>query len=85
MAFEAFKPAELSAYLKRIPAADALLGDGELTVAEIGDCLWLAEALHERTACLLASQLGEPPLLSDVQMAEVIERFKGYGRAWQEQ
>lgn len=37
MEFEAFRPAELAAYLKRIPVVSALLGDGELTVAEVGD------------------------------------------------
>lgn len=37
MEFEAFKPAELIAYLKRIPVVSALLGDGELAVAEVGD------------------------------------------------
>jgi 5-methylthioribose kinase len=37
MEFEAFKPAELIAYLKRIPVVSALLGEGELAVAEVGD------------------------------------------------
>ena len=37
MEFEAFKPAELTAYLRRIPVVSALLGDGELNVAEVGD------------------------------------------------
>jgi L-fuculose-phosphate aldolase len=42
--------------------------------------LWLAnevEVLAQQY--LLASQLGPPPTLSDVQMSAVIERFKGYG------
>ncbi|HEY1608241.1 MAG TPA: S-methyl-5-thioribose kinase [Paraburkholderia sp.] len=37
MEFEAFQPADLAAYLKRIPVVSALLGDGELDVAEVGD------------------------------------------------
>jgi L-fuculose-phosphate aldolase len=42
--------------------------------------LWLAnevEVLAQQY--LLASQLGPPPTLSDAEMSEVIERFKGYG------
>jgi L-fuculose-phosphate aldolase len=42
--------------------------------------LWLANEVEVLARqYLLASQLGEPPLLSDAQMEEVIERFSGYG------
>jgi L-fuculose-phosphate aldolase len=42
--------------------------------------LWLAnevEVLAQQY--LLASQLGPPPILSEAEISEVIERFKGYG------
>lgn len=42
--------------------------------------LWLAnevEVLAQQY--LLASQLGPPPTLSEAEISEVIERFKGYG------
>ncbi|RFU48268.1 class II aldolase [Paraburkholderia sp. DHOC27] len=42
--------------------------------------LWVAnevEVLAQQY--LLASQLGTPPVLSEAEMNEVIERFKGYG------
>lgn len=42
--------------------------------------LWLANEVEVLARqYLLASQLGPPPLLSDAEMSEVIERFKGYG------
>jgi L-fuculose-phosphate aldolase len=42
--------------------------------------LWLANEVEVLAhQYLLASQLGPPPTLSDAQMSEVIERFKGYG------
>jgi L-fuculose-phosphate aldolase len=47
---------------------------------DLARALWLAnevEVLAQQY--LLACQLGEPPLLSDAQMDEVIEKFKGYG------
>jgi len=48
--------------------------------ANLARALWLAnevEVLAQQY--LLASQLGEPPLLTDAQINEVIERFDGYG------
>ncbi|PXW16468.1 L-fuculose-phosphate aldolase [Paraburkholderia caballeronis] len=48
--------------------------------ANLDRALWLANEVEVLARqYLLAAQLGEPPLLSDAQMDEVIERFKGYG------
>lgn len=48
--------------------------------ADLARALWLANEVEVLARqYLLASQLGEPPLLSDAQMEEVIERFDGYG------
>ena len=48
--------------------------------ADLARALWLANEVEVLARqYLLASQLGEPPLLSDAQMEEVIERFSGYG------
>ncbi|WP_027779111.1 class II aldolase/adducin family protein [Paraburkholderia caledonica] len=54
-------------------------------VVALGDDLaravWLAHEVEVLARqYLLACQLGPPPLLSDVQMEEVLERFKTYGR-----
>lgn len=52
---------------------------------DLARALWLAnevEVLAQQY--LLASQLGTPPTLSDAQMSEVIEKFKGYGLRKQE-
>jgi L-fuculose-phosphate aldolase len=47
---------------------------------DLARALWLANEVEVLAKqYLLACQLGEPPLLSDAQMDEVIERFKGYG------
>jgi L-fuculose-phosphate aldolase len=48
--------------------------------ADLARALWLANEVEVLARqYLLALQIGEPPLLSDAQMNEVIERFKGYG------
>ncbi|MEM7462088.1 MAG: class II aldolase/adducin family protein [Pseudomonadota bacterium] len=48
--------------------------------ANIEQTFWLAEELEtlarQYHGCL---QLGDPPLLSDEQIADVIEKFQGYG------
>ncbi|HEY1999706.1 L-fuculose-phosphate aldolase [Paraburkholderia sp.] len=52
---------------------------------DLARALWLAnevEVLAQQY--LLASQLGTPPVLSDAEMSEVIEKFKGYGLRKQE-
>lgn len=47
---------------------------------DLARALWLANEVEVLAKqYLLACQLGEPPLLSDAQMEEVIEKFKGYG------
>ena len=47
---------------------------------DLARTLWLANEVEVLAKqYLLACQLGEPPVLSDAQMDEVIERFKGYG------
>ncbi|KXU84490.1 fuculose phosphate aldolase [Paraburkholderia monticola] len=47
---------------------------------DLARALWLANEVEVLAKqYLLACQLGEPPLLSDAQMDEVIEKFKGYG------
>ena len=47
---------------------------------DLARALWLANEVEVLAKqYLLACQLGEPPLLSDAQMEEVIEMFKGYG------
>ena len=47
---------------------------------DLARTLWLANEVEVLAKqYLLACQLGEPPLLSDAQMDEVIEKFKGYG------
>ncbi|TDV09215.1 L-fuculose-phosphate aldolase [Paraburkholderia caballeronis] len=70
-------------------AIDALRGRSACLLAHHGvlalganleRALWLANEVEVLARqYLLAAQLGEPPLLSDAQMDEVIERFKGYG------
>ena len=70
-------------------AIDALCGRSACLLAHHGvlalganldRALWLANEVEVLARqYLLAAQLGEPPLLSDAQMDEVIERFKGYG------
>ncbi len=54
--------------------------------ANIEQAFWLAEELEtlakQYHGCL---QLGDPPLLSDQQIADVIEKFKGYGMTETEQ
>jgi L-fuculose-phosphate aldolase len=47
---------------------------------DLARALWLANEVEVLAKqYLLACQLGEPPLLSDAQMEEVVEKFKGYG------
>lgn len=47
---------------------------------DLARALWLANEVEVLAKqYLLACQLGDPPLLSDAQMEEVIEKFKGYG------
>jgi L-fuculose-phosphate aldolase len=47
---------------------------------DLARALWLANEVEVLAKqYLLACQLGEPPLLSDEQMEEVVEKFKGYG------
>ncbi|WP_042338710.1 class II aldolase/adducin family protein [Paraburkholderia ferrariae] len=47
---------------------------------DLSRALWLANEVEVLAKqYLLACQLGEPPLLTDAQMSEVIEKFKGYG------
>lgn len=47
---------------------------------DLARALWLANEIEVLAKqYLFACQLGEPPLLSDAQMEEVIEKFKGYG------
>jgi L-fuculose-phosphate aldolase len=43
--------------------------------------VWLAHEVEVLAKqYLLALQIGPPPLLSDEQMDEVLEKFKTYGR-----
>ena len=47
---------------------------------DLARALWLANEVEVLAKqYLLACQLGEPPLLSDAQMDEVVEKFKDYG------
>jgi len=48
---------------------------------DLAHAVWLAHEVEVLARqYLLACQLGPPPLLSEVQMDEVVERFKTYGR-----
>jgi len=48
---------------------------------DLARAVWLAHEVEVLARqYLLACQLGAPPLLSDAQMDEVLERFKTYGR-----
>ncbi|WP_118180496.1 class II aldolase/adducin family protein [Paraburkholderia phosphatilytica] len=47
---------------------------------DLARALWIASEVEVLAKqYLLASQLGTPPLLSDDEMAEVVQKFKGYG------
>lgn len=47
---------------------------------DLARALWLANEVEVMAQqYLLASQLGTPPVLSDAEMDEVIERFRDYG------
>jgi L-fuculose-phosphate aldolase len=47
---------------------------------DLARALWLANEVEVMAQqYLLACQLGPPPLLSDAQMNEVLQEFKGYG------
>ncbi len=54
---------------------------GVIAVASgLARALWIAHEVEVLAKqYLLASQLGTPPLLSDDEMAEVVEKFKDYG------
>lgn len=48
---------------------------------DLARALWLANEVEVLARqYLLACQLGEPPVLSDADMDEVLDRFAGYGR-----
>jgi len=48
---------------------------------DLANAVWLAHEVEVLARqYLLACQLGPPPLLSEVQMDEVVERFRTYGR-----
>lgn len=48
---------------------------------DLARAVWLAHEVEVLARqYLLASQLGVPPVLTDEQMDEVLERFKTYGR-----
>ncbi|CAM2198216.1 L-fuculose-phosphate aldolase [Paraburkholderia kururiensis] len=48
--------------------------------ATLSRALWIANEVEVLAKqYLLASQLGTPPLLSDDEMAEVVEKFRNYG------
>ena len=48
--------------------------------ATLSRALWIAHEVEVLAKqYLLASQLGTPPLLSDDEMAEVVEKFRDYG------
>jgi L-fuculose-phosphate aldolase len=49
--------------------------------ADLARAVWLAHEVEVLAKqYLLALQIGAPPLLSDEQMDEVLEKFKTYGR-----
>jgi L-fuculose-phosphate aldolase len=50
--------------------------------ADLARAVWLAHEVEVLAKqYLLALQIGPPPLLSDEQMDEVLEKFKTYGRS----
>ena len=50
--------------------------------ADLARAVWLAHEVEVLSKqYLLALQIGPPPLLSDEQMDEVLEKFKTYGRS----